>query len=127
MYLRRCYAFSVLSCAVAAVEGDTLYQIGYAHGISYVGMLLLNTHMQGRPDLLLPGDIVATAVAHKVEVSCTISALAESMLVTPQQLRCGHIYFRKLGDNHFNLMLPSPEHRTRSLLRWAIIPCYVLV
>ena len=89
MHLRRCYAFSVLSCAVAAVEGDTLYQIGYAHGVSYVGMLLLNTHMQGRPDLLLPGDIVATAVAHKVAVSCTISALAQSMLVTPQQLRCG--------------------------------------
>jgi hypothetical protein len=125
MHLRRCYAFSVLSCAVAAVEGDTLYQIGYAHGISYVGMLLLNTHMQGRPDLLLPGDIVATAVAHKVEVSCTISALAESMLVTPQQLRCAQFCFGKHRDNHFKLMLPSPEHQTHSLLRWAMILYYV--
>jgi hypothetical protein len=91
MYLHRCYAFSVLSCAVAAIEGDTLYQIGYSHGVSYVGMLLLNTHMQGRPNHLLPGDIIATAVVHRVEVSCTISALAEAMLVTPQQLRCGQI------------------------------------
>jgi hypothetical protein len=88
-FSRRCYVFSVLPCAVAAVEGDTLYQIGYSHGLSYVDVLLMNTHLQARPDLLLPGDVVATGVAHQIELSCSITTLADAMLVTPQRLRYG--------------------------------------
>jgi hypothetical protein len=50
-------------------------------------MLLVNTHLQARPDHLLPGDVVATSVAHLIEVPCSVGALADAMLVTPQQLR----------------------------------------
>ena len=84
----RCYAFSVLPCAVVAVEGDTLYQIGHSHGVSYIGILLLNTHLQATPHHLVPGDIVATTLIHRVGLPCPISVLADAMLLTPQQLRC---------------------------------------
>jgi hypothetical protein len=84
---RSCYSFSVMPCAVVAVEGDTLYQIGQSHGVSHIGMLLLNTHLQARPDHLVPGDIVATAVAHHVALAVPLSALADALLITPHQLR----------------------------------------
>jgi hypothetical protein len=84
----RCYAFLVIPCTVVAVEGDSLHSIGHSHGVSYTGMLLVNTHLQARPNHIVPGDVVATALIHRVDLSCSVSVLADAMLVTLQQLRC---------------------------------------
>ena len=124
MSARRCYTFSVLPCAVAAVEGDTLHQIGHNHGVSYVDMLLINTHLQARPNLLHPGDIVATAVAHQIEFSCSIRALADALLLTPQRLRCGFLHLPLFAVLN---MHSHSGHRIPSLLHMAMISWCMLV
>ncbi len=94
-----------------------MHSIGHSHGVSYIGMLLVNTHLQARPNHIVPGDIVATALIHRVELSCSVSVLADAMLVTPQQLRCVF----HLGERVIIFINPFLDPQILSLHRTAMI------